>query len=447
VPLTPLKHIPEPILWHEGMLLTPEHFDELTARQEELLQHHLSSQAFNWGVTHVELDAAQLAQGRVVLLQIEALMPDGFFLRADSEIDAQPSVDLESLDPAFKQTAWLLYLATPVQENKEGRRQRYLPAEPEESAQTALPAEEEEARLPIPRQRPRFQLIPSQTPLSSRFVSVPVACIGFRNGVWSAIENYLPPLLQVEETSILGQRCGALLRRVREFAHSAVARWRGMSARERAESRHDELHAIRSAVVTLPVCEAMLAAQAVHPFQLYLAFCSLAAHMAGVSEDPIPPVFSPYRHNDLLASFGEVERYIYGLLEEADTSRYASFQFVYAEDVFSLNFLPEWFGRPMVLALRGQRDNDPAVINWGQQALIGARSLQAGMRGRRVLGAHRKHIQEAHELFAGAGTVLFELQENREYLVPDELLEIATGPAAGQGGLPLSVTLYVLQNR
>lgn len=61
---TPLSTIPDAILWHEGMLLRPEHFEQMTSRQELLLQHHASSAPFAWGISRMLVDEAALLQGR-----------------------------------------------------------------------------------------------------------------------------------------------------------------------------------------------------------------------------------------------------------------------------------------------------------------------------------------------------------------------------------------------
>jgi type VI secretion system protein ImpJ len=57
---TPLSTIPDAILWHEGMLLHPEHFEQMTSRQELLLQHHASSAPFAWGISRMLVDEAAL---------------------------------------------------------------------------------------------------------------------------------------------------------------------------------------------------------------------------------------------------------------------------------------------------------------------------------------------------------------------------------------------------
>ena len=49
--------IPLAIQWHDGMLLSPQHFQEADRRSERLLAYHAGHAAqYHWGVVHLELD-------------------------------------------------------------------------------------------------------------------------------------------------------------------------------------------------------------------------------------------------------------------------------------------------------------------------------------------------------------------------------------------------------
>ena len=64
--------LPGAIQWHEGMLLSPQHFQQLSLRQEELLAYHLRMFApFHWGVTHLKHDAVMLVSGAYRITELE----------------------------------------------------------------------------------------------------------------------------------------------------------------------------------------------------------------------------------------------------------------------------------------------------------------------------------------------------------------------------------------
>ncbi|MBU2088994.1 MAG: type VI secretion system baseplate subunit TssK, partial [Alphaproteobacteria bacterium] len=76
-PLPPL-----PLKWWEGMLLAPQHMQQLALRQEMLLGYQAGVLApCASGVVRLQstADAASgvLADGRIGILSLEALLPDG----------------------------------------------------------------------------------------------------------------------------------------------------------------------------------------------------------------------------------------------------------------------------------------------------------------------------------------------------------------------------------
>jgi type VI secretion system protein ImpJ len=446
VPFISLKQIPDVISWHEGMLLTPAHFEELTFRQEDLLQYHSASRPFNWGISRLAVDGTQLMQGRFVLLELEALMPDGLPIWVDRNGLSQPTLDLEALELSFRQQPFFIYLAAAAHNGnaKKDRNLRYTPTSDREESQKEFSADqgEDEDNI-IPRLQPRFHLIASHTPPSEKYVSMPLARVSFRNSVWTLTEEYAYPVQHLSKDSVLGRRCAAVLRRLRELAIMLQDRWRNLSAPERLEAQSDLPFVVRSLVAGLPLCEALLASQASHPFQLYLAFCSLAGHISGIASEPIPPVFPSYRHSDLIGSFTEIHSYIDEVLSERDSQEYIGIPFQFENGLFSLRFAPEWKSKRLILALRAQKETESGLAGWCESALIGARRLQESMRDRRVLGAIRTRLQSERGLFSGAGTVLFHLHEDDAYILPDEPLDIVSGPASGRAHTPVEITLYI----
>jgi outer membrane protein len=70
----PLPHIQ----WHEGMLLSPQHFQQESARADTLVAwQSLSANALAWGVKHFDIDESLLANGLLRVNSLEAVFPDG----------------------------------------------------------------------------------------------------------------------------------------------------------------------------------------------------------------------------------------------------------------------------------------------------------------------------------------------------------------------------------
>lgn len=81
------------VVWTEGMFLQPQHFQQQDRHIERWVEQRVSSSAaYRWGWVELELDDASLMLGRVQLLKVRGVLPDG------TPIDA-PTLD--PLPPAF----------------------------------------------------------------------------------------------------------------------------------------------------------------------------------------------------------------------------------------------------------------------------------------------------------------------------------------------------------
>src|SRR6476620_11472204 len=77
-------------LWHEGVILTPQHFQQ----QEQWLnvahrQFASLAIAEPWGIVDVELEEESLAAGRLTLSRLKLRLPDGTLIDS-SAIDVLP---------------------------------------------------------------------------------------------------------------------------------------------------------------------------------------------------------------------------------------------------------------------------------------------------------------------------------------------------------------------
>ena len=69
---------PERIQWHEGMLLSPQHFQQESARVDALLAWHgLIANPYAWGVRRLDIDQGLLATGLLRVTALDVVMPDG----------------------------------------------------------------------------------------------------------------------------------------------------------------------------------------------------------------------------------------------------------------------------------------------------------------------------------------------------------------------------------
>src|SRR5690606_29497365 len=97
-PMTRAHAAPDALVWHHGMLLAPQHFQQLSRRHEMLLYYHARTVApYHWGVRHLEFDRVMLVGGVLRVRELEAILPDGLVVshaggpdRADLQLDLAP---------------------------------------------------------------------------------------------------------------------------------------------------------------------------------------------------------------------------------------------------------------------------------------------------------------------------------------------------------------------
>jgi type VI secretion system protein ImpJ len=443
--------IPEAIQWHEGLMLAPQHFQQLSLRHESLLQYVAGSIApFNWGVRRFVWDASALAGGKLRVLRLDAVMPDGLVISygargdkvlGDEDLVADISSHASQLKGGGSLTIYLAVATHDTVQGARGRDGRYLSVEgdPVKDEQTGDNA------LPIPRLRPHLKLFAGDAP-GKNHVSFPLARVR-HTGAGYTLEGSIPPSLAVASDSALGRMCSEAARNIRDKALFLADRLRGSKGDSRTGLDIETEAIIRRLVAPLPQLEAVLFTGVSHPFLVYLAFCAAAGQVASLDGKFDPPLFHPYDHDDLAATFKQVFDYIKGKVEAAVASTFTVHAFTYdqSEGVFSIKFKPEWANKRLVLGMRARPGmSESELARWGlEECVIGSRTKMDSLRRKRMSGALRAVIDRDDDLVPPRDVVLFSLVPGSEFVSPDEDLQILNADERGREKRPSAIVLYV----
>lgn len=425
------------------MLLGPHHFQQLSARFEELQHLHSTLiSPYHWGVRHLKIDPVLLVEGKFRVLELEAVLPDGLgvsSLQLDEEsltLDLAEAVEDPTAGP-FK-----VHLAVPARRRGgsavQGELARY------ESVEGAPVADLNtgEGELVVPRLRPRIVLLVGDTP-PDKYTSFPLAEVGYVNEAF-ALTSFVPPLLTVPLRSPLGEVCSSLASRLREKAALLSEELRSPSASRRAPQLVESKARLQCLVAALPPFEAVLNTGVAHPFVLYLATCSLAGQLAGLGASLVPPAFKRYDHNDLWATFRRTTDFAHRVLREGFIESHVGYPLALSGGVYSLPFDPAWAGRSLVLGVRAPSGlSERETGDWLERAVIGSRSTVEPIRRKRILGVAREWSEGEGELVPTRGVVLYALDASSEFLVPEDTLQVFNpdDPDAARG--PAEIVLYV----
>lgn len=437
--------VPDPIQWYEGMLLTPQHFQQNWLRQDALLHYRLGLlQPFHYGVNRLKFDPALLVTGVLRLTLLEAVMPDGLLVvhptdqkAGDVEVALLPYAEMLTDQPA------MVYLVVPAARPgscvQGGELTRWRSVEGGTVVDENTGTDEQE----VPRLRPRLALHVGG-PVPQKYVALPVARIGYRNEQF-LLEPYEPPRVGLPPTSPLVEACRQVTRRLREKAAFLAQRLRAPPGAVAAPSLIEARTSIQCLVALLPQLEAHLNAGRPHPFTLFTTLCGVAGHLAPLGPGLVPPVFDPYDHDDLDHCFAPLLAFVKRMIDSL-SENYSALAFALENGRFRLRMEAAWLRRDLLVGVRLRRgQSEQEVEGWIAESLIGSEEPVAGMSERRIRGSRRVRVEhdEDMEVLPGRGVLLYRISSDPEFIRPDEVLEIANPTDRAGTRRPAEIVLYV----
>ena len=439
--MTSAKNIPDAIQWHEGMLLTPQHFQQLAVRQEAMLQYSsLAIAPYCWGVRHFDFDKSMLVGGRLRVLELEAVLPDGSVVRHEPDWEQDLEINLAAAKDRLSQSALNVHLVVPARKAGlvKGDLARY------ESIEGAPVVDENtgEGELRIPRLRPRASLLLSNDP-PAKYVSLPLARVRYEEESFG-VTDFVTPTPFVAVGSPLHRLCKAISERIREKAVSLSERSRAGLGVLGGNEVSGIRHAVHCLVAGLPYFEAVLNTPQAHPYALYLGLCALLGQLASLGRGLVPPALPAYDHCDLLATFRRAEAFTLQMIREGIPESHTPYPMTLKDETFTIFMDEGWLRRRLVAEMRPQAGvSMENLIRWGEQALMCSESNLLAMRSKRVLGAARERVDREGDLFPTPGAVLFVLAPTPETVKPNEPLQILNTEEGSRSSRPGDIVLYV----
>jgi type VI secretion system protein ImpJ len=460
----------EGMLWHDGLLLAPLHFEQLTQRHEELVAYHVRSGfQYAWGVRRLALQAGRLAQGMVALEQLEAVMPDGLLVSHNAGDAPLQLVAGDAMLEALRAPGarCTVYLAVPAQGKTAGRaRLRSVERDDEE----------------LCRVQPNARLVAEADLSPGTETSLPLLQLKFEKQQLQ-VEAFLPPLLDIDHVPLDGQpslrsSAMALYRRLADTERQLAAVAAECQERLRRLELREQLHCLSAG---MPQLGGTLMLDAVTPLQLYMSLLQVLGHLALLRKLSEPaPEAPPYQHRNLRRTFDLLFALADARLDTIER-RCAELVFDRGGQGFSLlldsALLQGWPSRHLVagngiegpaVLLAGVRGLAPEVAQqWMATATIACEAQLEDVRERRVRGAVRYCVDAdgglvllaaEHDPMAAtgaptlaidaeglrtAGTVLFAITPEPQLLRAGQKLVLE----APGGPLPDEVVLLVAAER
>jgi type VI secretion system protein ImpJ len=316
------------IVWNEGMLLTPQHFQQWDNYHEELLQSRIRSIApFEYGVLELAINHDAIANGNFQLTLCRAVMPDGLLVNVP---DADGAPDLRPVAEHFRAEAEKLgvFLAVPAKKMGEANFQA-SGAAPEPNLryfqEGALVRDETSGTNEQPLAYAKSNLrIVFEDEVRDGFSAIKIAEIARTpTGQLRISEEYIPPLLNVSGSrwlaDMLRQMVEILITKSSSLGEQRRQRQAGLADFTTSDAGvFWLLHTVNSAI---PAMSHYFHAPLVHPERLYLEMAGLAGKLMTFSTDHHPKDIVRYDHDDLYLTFYALSRQLRLLLETVIPSR------------------------------------------------------------------------------------------------------------------------------
>ncbi len=420
-----------PIQWSEGMLLSPQHFQQNDVYWEQQMHAKTSmTQPYSWGISHVAIDETKLLDGTLSILELDALLPDGLVVRyRASEQDLPLVFSIKKTLKTVGKTSLTVQLMVP--RRSEGAASNTSPVQRFDSVAGGMVVDENtgEGEIPINRLRPRIHLSADE-PLP-KYASMPLFVVKQGSEGGYQLGNYVPPMLKLAAMNQVDELClqkklSKLLSKIRKKAIQLSGVNAGQEDLPGLLVSEQHAAIIRHMVACLPELEVSCASGEAHPFDVYKSLAAMIGQISAINQrDIVPPLLPDYSHDDLYRAFYDALNEVYKIVNEISLA-YSSVNFSEQEDgTFSIPMDKNWLSRELFIELvfkSGQSKEQ--VKKWMKQARVGSSSVLKLLGERRLPGASLAQVQSSEKLGLKekSNTLLYSLEnavlETRDKKVP-----------------------------
>lgn len=432
-----------PVQWHEGLLLYPQHFQQMRREFQELALCYLTmGTPYYWGVRSVAVDEGAFSTGLLRLKSVLAVMPDGSIVRQEEGETSSIELRLQDYQEALDQGPLMIHLAVvrphPDVPSVGGDFPRYT------SIESAPLADENtgESAVPVPRLALKPVLVAGEH-VPVRYASFPLFKIKAQDGGY-VFEEFIPPVSDIRSSNKIGQIADRVVRSIRKYSALLSDRLQTPMTQELAPVLEQYKKNYDTLVSRLLELEALTQVQETHPFSLYKELCGIAGNFCSFSRGHMPPIFSPYDHNNLKKTFDPVLSLIDQMLEFVKSTS-SAFAFRLEDKIFKNILKSVWIEHDQIIlgVTIPAGSNARGMTDWVKEAVIVSASVAQKAIERRVLGASRAIVEQVPELglTMTRGKLLLRVEARSEYIKPGEDLFVFNMSEA-EGTRPAEVLIY-----
>lgn len=424
------------VQWHEGMLLSPHHFQQSDNNLQSMLSTiAMSSYPFCYGISELKIDTSALPSGVVRVLKARGIFQDGFCFDYDAIKDHPCEKNLSEYFLTHS-TAIKIFLAIPARNI--GTNELYGDMARYYSDEMLNIADENtgENNINIPILKPRLKLL-TQEEIDGRYTYFPIfeAEKSVDNGIVGT--NFLPPFITIDEHSKISELCREIVQMIRTKVSYFADRKENYNQTASDESM-DNLRLLIQAALPM---EAMVRINGIQPFEIYKVLLESMARIISLNPTQLIPTMPIYNHNDLFATFNGMLEYAKNILD-ALKQKYYIVKFDKDESKFMLQMKKEWLEKDEIaIGIRRHfSSTEDEILGWIKGLQIASESMMSAIRDRRILGAERSIMERGSYITQPNGMTIISVKTRTAYIKPMEKLCLVN---TSQKTIPEEVVLYV----
>ncbi len=317
------------IVWNEGMLLTPHHFQQSDNYHEELLNSRMQSvMQYDYGVLNLEVNSEAIANGNFQISNCRAVLSDGLMINVP---DAEAVPDMRPVGNHFKVEADKLgvHLAIPAKKAGEANIQasgaatgngnlRFLQEGSLVKDETTGSNEQ-----PMAYAKSNLRII-FDDELRDGFTSIKIAELQRTpTGQLKISDDFIPPILKITAsmwvTNMLRQVVEILITKSGSLGEQR--RHSNASLADFTTSEVAVFWLLNTINASIPAMAHYFRSPLIHPEKLYLEMAALVGKLMTFSIEMHPKDIVKYDHDDLYFTFSTLSAQLRELLETVIPSR------------------------------------------------------------------------------------------------------------------------------
>ncbi len=449
--------VSHPVQWAEGMLLSPQHFQQNDCYWEQRLCAVMSLvQPHYYGITQLDVNEGNLNSGELVINRVSGVFPDGLVFEYPMADCAEAlTIDLADAFKSREITSNTLSIYLRVAKRGASAANAKSPQQRFDSIEGAKVVDENTGTdgVAVSRLVPKLSLHPA-TP-NSNYSYFKLLEINRQSDGLFCLGNYYPPMLDINALNSLGDLC--LHKRINDLRTNIRTRASRLSRALQGDAKPSPLRNrystfVKNLVKILPTLDIYCETNAIHPFTLYSALANFLGQIAAINpKGLIPAPLEGYQHDNSYRAFQRVIEAINTTARSVKLA-YESFSFSIDNDgLFFITIDEQWRGRDLYIEFTAAESTARATLEqWVETSLIGTQVTLPTLARARFPGAQREIVEAVPtiDLSKGDHSVLIKIsnqtikidQQPLDTIVFGERLYIQAG---SDEVAPHSATLHV----